>query len=49
LGWKAKISLEELVFEMISEDLSIAKKEVLIRKKGFNINSSKESPPNLKD
>ncbi len=49
LGWKAKIGLEELVSEMILEDLSIAKKEVLIRNKGFNINSSKESPPNLKD
>ena len=49
LGWKAKISLEELVFEMILEDLSIAKKEVLIRNKGFNINSSKESPPDLKE
>ncbi len=49
LGWKAKIGLEELVSEMILEDLSIDKKEVLIRNKGFNINSSKESPPNLKD
>ena len=49
LGWKAKITLEELVSEMISEDLSIAKKEVLIRNKGFNINSPKEIPPNLKD
>jgi len=49
LGWKAKITLEELVSEMISEDVSIAKKEVLIRNGGFNINSSKESPPNLKD
>ena len=49
LGWKAKITLEELVSEMISEDVSIAKKEVLIRNGGFNINSPKESPPNLKD
>ncbi len=49
LGWESKITLEELVSEMISEDLSIAKKEVLIRNKGFNTNSPKESPPNLKD
>ena len=49
LGWKAKITLEELVSEMISEDLSMAKKEVLIRNEGFNINSPKENPPNLKD
>ena len=49
LGWKAKISLEELVYEMISEDLSIARKEVLIKKKGFNINPPKEIPPKLKE
>tara|TARA_B100000886_G_C20411620_1_gene487328 strand:+ start:60 stop:1199 length:1140 start_codon:yes stop_codon:yes gene_type:complete len=48
LGWKASTSLEELVFEMISQDLSIAKKEVLIAKEGFNINSPKENPPSIK-
>ena len=46
LAWKASTSLEELVSEMISNDLNIAKKEVLIASKGFRINSSKESPPN---
>ena len=46
LAWKASTSLEELVAEMISNDLNIAKKEVLIASKGFRINSSKESPPN---
>ena len=48
LGWKASTSLEELVCEMISQDLSIAKKEVLIAKEGFNINSPKENPPSIK-
>ena len=47
LGWEAKISLEELVNEMIKEDLIQAKKEVLILNQGFSINSSKENPPNL--
>ncbi len=45
LGWAAKINLEELVQEMISEDLSLAQKESYIRKKGFTINSPKENPP----
>ncbi len=48
LGWKATTTLEELVNEMIKEDLSQAKKEVLILNQGFTINSSKENPPNLK-
>ena len=47
LGWEAKINLEELVKEMISEDLSIAKKERYIREKGFTINSPKENPPSF--
>ena len=48
LGWEASTSLEELVSEMVFEDLSIAKKEVLIAKEGFNINSPKENPPSIK-
>ena len=49
LGWEASTSLEELVNEMVQEDLSIAKKEIIISKEGFKINSPKESPPNLKN
>ena len=45
LGWKAKTDLESLVKEMIEEDISIAKKEVLISKKGFNVSSPQENPP----
>jgi len=48
LGWKASTTLEELVNEMVKEDLSIAKKELLISKEGFKVNSPKESPPSLK-
>ncbi len=48
LGWNASTSLEELVYEMVSKDLSNAKKEVLIAKEGFNINSPKENPPSIK-
>ena len=46
IGWKASTTLEELVKDMVSKDLEIAKKEVLISSKGFKINSAKESPPN---
>ena len=45
LGWQAKTDLESLVKEMIAEDISIAKKEVLISKKGFNVSSPQENPP----
>ena len=48
LGWQATTTLEELVNEMIREDLLQAKKEVLILNQGYNINSSKENPPNFK-
>ena len=47
LGWEASTSLEKLVTEMVQEDLSIAKKEILISKEGFKITPPKENPPNL--
>jgi len=31
LGWKPKISFDDLVREMIAADLSLARQEVLIR------------------
>ena len=49
LGWNATTTLEELVNEMIQEDLSLAKQELLILKKGFDIKTPKENPPNFKD
>ena len=36
LGWKPKISLEELIDEMIDSDKEIAIKESMLLKKGFN-------------
>ena len=35
LGWKPKITLEEMVREMMENDLSIAKRDYLIKENGF--------------
>ena len=45
LGWEATTNLEELVKEMIDNDISQAKKDLLVLNKGFKINSPKENPP----
>ena len=37
LNWKNQISLEELISEMIKEDLVEAKKEFLLKNKGFSV------------
>jgi GDPmannose 4,6-dehydratase len=42
LNWKNQISLKELISEMIKEDLIEAKKEYLLKNKGFIVNSPKE-------
>ena len=42
LNWKNKISLEKLISEMIKEDLNEARKESMLKKKGFSIYSSQE-------
>ena len=42
LGWSPKISLEEMIKEMIISDKAEAKKESLLKKSGFKINSSQE-------
>ena len=42
LGWKPEISLEKLIEEMIANDLTEAKKELMLKKKGFTINNSYE-------
>ena len=47
LGWEPSISLEEMIEEMISNDLKEAKKERLLNKKGYNIPTSIENPPNI--
>ena len=45
LGWTPKISLEELVKEMVRFDKEEAK-EALLKKKGFDVYGSIENPPN---
>tara|TARA_B100000963_G_scaffold212917_1_gene185525 strand:+ start:5905 stop:7056 length:1152 start_codon:yes stop_codon:yes gene_type:complete len=42
LGWIPKISLEELIKEMIEFDKKEAEKEALLKKSGYKINSSRE-------
>ncbi len=42
LGWKPKISLEEMIKEMILFDKGEAKKESILKKSGFKITSSQE-------
>ena len=42
LGWEPKISLTELISEMIKEDSNEAKKEYLLKNKGFSVYSPKE-------
>ena len=42
LGWKPKTSLNELISEMVQADSNEAKKEYLLKSKGFSIYSSKE-------
>lgn len=37
LGWKPKISFEELVAEMVREDLKTAERDELVRKKGYRV------------
>jgi GDPmannose 4,6-dehydratase len=37
LGWSPRISFNELVKEMVDEDLELAKRDVLIQKKGFKV------------
>ena len=42
LNWKNKISLNQLISEMIKEDLMRQKKNIYLKKKGFSVYSSKE-------
>jgi len=42
LGWKPKISFQELVSEMIREDFKIAERDELIKKNGYTVYSYNE-------
>ena len=45
LGWFPKISLEEMIAEMINFDCEEAKKELILKKSGIEISTEFESPP----
>ena len=42
LGWSPKITLEDLISEMIKEDKKEASKELLLKKKNFRISNNFE-------
>jgi GDPmannose 4,6-dehydratase len=37
LGWKPKISFEEMVHEMMENDINLAKRDALVKKHGFKV------------
>ena len=45
LGWKPTTTLEQLVEEMVDADRDEARKEAILRLKGFNVVGSMENPP----
>ena len=45
LGWVLTTTLEELVAEMVDADREEARKEAILRQKGFNVIGSMENPP----
>ncbi len=47
LGWKPKITLEELAEEMLEYDKREALKESVLKKKGFEVLNSLENPPSI--
>ena len=42
LNWEPKISIQELISEMIDEDSKESKKESILKNKGFSVYPSKE-------
>ena len=45
LGWTPTTTLEELVADMVAADREEARKEAILRLKGFNVVGSMENPP----
>ncbi len=45
LGWEPKISLEELIEEMMQKDIEIARRESLLIQNGLRVLTPKEGPP----
>jgi GDPmannose 4,6-dehydratase len=42
LGWRAEISFEQLVAEMVAEDLEQARRDALIRQHGYHVPQRRE-------
>jgi len=42
LGWEPKITLKEMVYEMMENDINIAKRDSLIKEHGFKVSDYKE-------
>ncbi len=42
LGWEPKTSLEELVTDMVKNDMALAKKDFLLKKKGYDLSFPRE-------
>ena len=49
LGWEPKISLEEMITEMVTNDDNEARKESLLKKQGFKNNVPMETIPQIMD
>ena len=47
LGWKPKTSLEEIISEMITNDNYEAKKDLILKNKGFKLSNPIETIPNI--
>ena len=47
LGWKPKITLNQIISEMIENDHNEAKKEILLKNEGFTLPNSLESIPKI--
>ena len=45
LGWIPKITLEEIITEMIDNDKKEALKESILIQNGFNVSKTRENPP----
>jgi GDPmannose 4,6-dehydratase len=42
LGWVPEITLDQMIVEMVSHDLDVAKQHVLLKQHGFNVAVGKE-------
>ena len=47
LGWKPKVSLEELITNMINHDSKEAQKELILKNQGFSLPNPLETLPNI--